>query len=223
MAWHPFRNVGLKMSALCLGTLLWLTVSGHEIERRVSVAVSYSNVPSGFEITGDQLDDATVRIRGAETAVSELGAGNLHVIVDLTDAHEGTNLLPLRTDQVAAPLDVEVLQLEPSSVTLTLERAGREQIEVSPIVEGRPAAGYAIGGIIVEPRTVTVLGPVSRLERDPSVVTERIDIGGRVSTMAQDVSVGVSDSQLRLGDTRSVRVTVRIEPAGRGVPARGAR
>ena len=35
MAWHPFRNLGLKIAALVLGTLLWLTVSGHEIERRV--------------------------------------------------------------------------------------------------------------------------------------------------------------------------------------------
>lgn len=220
MAWHPFRNIGLKLAALALGTLLWMTVSGREIERRVSVSVSYSNVPTSFEMIGDQLDNATVRVRGSETAMSELGPGNLHVIVDLRDAHEGTNLLPLRTDQVVAPLDVEVLQLEPSTVTVTLERSGRQQIDVSPIIEGEPAPGFVVTGVAVEPRAVVVLGPESRLERKPSVVTERISLAGRAATFSQDVNIGVSDSQLRLGDTRSARVTVRIgrRPTGMSAP-----
>ena len=223
MAWHPFRNVGLKVAALALGTLLWFTVSGREIERRVGVAVSYSNVPPPLEMTGDQVDDAFVRVRGADTAVSGLGPGNLHVVVDLKDAHPGTNLIALHTEQVAAPLDVEILQLEPSTVTVTLERAGREQVEVSPILEGQPAAGYVIGKIVVEPRTVTVIGPESRLRRQPSVVTERIDISGRTGVVTEDVNVGISDSQLRLGETRSVRVSVHLEPAHRDVPGRGGK
>ena len=74
MAWHPFRNVGLKVAALVLGTLLWLTVSGHEIERRVRVPVSYSSMPAGLEMTSDQ-DDVSVHVRGTDTEVSGLGSG----------------------------------------------------------------------------------------------------------------------------------------------------
>jgi YbbR domain-containing protein len=203
--------MGLKVAATAVGTLLWFTVTGRQIERRVPVSVSYSNVPDDFEMTGDQLDDATVRVRGGDTAVSELGSGNLHVIVDLTSAHAGANLIPLRTDQVVAPIDVEVLQVEPSSVTVTLEKAGQQQVEVSAVVDGTPAAGYAIASIAVEPRTVTVIGPVSRLRDRPSVVTERISIAGRTGTVTETVNVGVADSQLRLGETHSVRVTVRLE------------
>ena len=36
MAWHPFRNLGLKVVALLLGTLLWFTVSGQQVERTVT-------------------------------------------------------------------------------------------------------------------------------------------------------------------------------------------
>lgn len=211
MAWHPFRNIGLKIAATAVGTMLWFTVTGRVIERRVTVSVSYSNVPAGFEMTGDQPDDATVRVRGGDTAVSALGPGNLHVIVDLSDAHVGTNLIPLRTDEVVAPLDVEVLQIEPSTVGVTLEKAGRLDVEVKPVIEGEPAAGYDIASIEVQPRTVTVIGPVSRLADQPSVITERISIAGRTGTVTETVNVGVSDSQLRLGDTHSVRVTVRLE------------
>jgi len=214
VAWHPFRNIGLKAAATVVGTALWFTVTGREIERRITVPVSYSHVPDGLEMTGDQADDATVRVRGAETAVSALTAGSLHVIVDLQVARSGSNLVPLRTDQVAAPLDVEVLQVEPSTVAVTLERSGQAQVEVSPIVEGQPAAGFVVAGVTVEPKMVTVLGPVSRLREKPSVVTERVSIAGRSSTVTETVNVGVSDSQLRLGDTHSVRVTVRLEKPG---------
>ena len=36
MAWHPLRNLGLKLAALALGTALWFTVSGPQVERNVT-------------------------------------------------------------------------------------------------------------------------------------------------------------------------------------------
>ena len=52
MAWHPFRNFGLKLVALLLGALLWFTVSGQQAERTVpGVPVVYRNKPAGLEIT----------------------------------------------------------------------------------------------------------------------------------------------------------------------------
>ncbi len=212
MAWHPFRNVGLKLAALALGTLLWFTVSGNQIERRVPVPVSYSNVPASLEMTGDQVDGATVHVRGEDNLVAGLAPGDLRVIVDLKDAHIGTNLIPLQTEQVVVPLGVEVLQVDPGAVTVTLEPTGRIEALVAPTVEGRPAPGYEVKQVTVEPAAVTVFGPESRLRYPVSVVTERVSIEGRRSTVVQEVNVGVIDAQLRLKNPGTVRVTVRIEP-----------
>ena len=44
-----------------------------------------------------------VLVRGDDIRVSELGQGDLRVIVDLSDAHSGANLIALRTDEVVAP------------------------------------------------------------------------------------------------------------------------
>ena len=212
MAWHPFRNAGLKAAALILGTLLWFTVSGNQIERRVPVPVSYSNVPDALEMIGDQMDEATVHVRGDDKLVGRLAPGDLRVVVDLNDAHAGTILIPLRTDQVIVPLGVEVLQVDPGAVTVTLERTGRIEAPVEPTIEGRPAMGFQVKQVSVEPRTVAVFGPESRLKYPVSVVTERISIDGRRETVVQDVNVGVVDAQLRLRNPGTVRVTVQIEP-----------
>ena len=92
MAWHPFRHFGLKIAALALGTLLWVTVSGHQVERRIPVAISYSRVPASFEMAADQ-DDLKVRVRGDDSNVNGLIQGRLQMIVDLVDAHPGSNII----------------------------------------------------------------------------------------------------------------------------------
>ncbi len=211
MAWYPFRNLGLKATALALGTLLWLTVSGHQVERRIRVPVSYSNIPSALEMTSEQ-DDVSVHVRGTDTEVSGFGPGDLRVIVDLADAGVGTNLMALRPEVVEAPLGVEVLSVEPGTVTVTLERSARKQVLVDPLVEGQPAEGFRVRNVTVSPATVAVVGPESRLERPVSVVTERIRLDGRRGRVEADVNVISVDSQVRLAQAQTVHVVVEIVP-----------
>ena len=64
MAWRPFRNAGLKMAALALGTLLWFTVTSDEVERLVEVPIAIRNLPAGLEIT-EQPQGVEVRVRGS--------------------------------------------------------------------------------------------------------------------------------------------------------------
>lgn len=212
MAWHPFRNLPLKAVALLLGTALWFAVSGQRVERRLWVPITYSNVPSGLVLTGDQLDTVSVQVRGTDNLVGQLGDANLRVVVDLADAHPGANIVPLRTDQIDAPLGVETVQVEPGAVTVTLERAGRIDVTVQPTIEGRPASGFEVGAITVEPRMVTVAGPESRLKSGVTLITERILLDGHSSRIVQDVGVGVVDAQLRVVAPMTVKVTVDLVP-----------
>jgi YbbR domain-containing protein len=211
MAWRPLRNVGLKLSALALGTLLWFTVTGHQIERRIVVPVSYSNVPEPLGMTGDQIDAVSVHVRGDETAIGGLREGDLRVVVDLGAAHAGPNVVPLRTDQVLARAGVEVLQIDPGTVSVTLEKTGQVSVAVRPTIQGQPAPGYVQGQISVVPATVIVAGPESLLKDPITVITERVLLDGKTTTVVADVGVGVADAQLRVREPRTVRVTVKVE------------
>src|SRR5882757_3907155 len=109
MAWRPFRNFGLKIMALVLGTLLWATVSGqYQGERVVTVPFFYVNLPASLEITGDPPDVASVRLRGAADKVNSAEASSPHIYVDLGGSEAGRRVIPLRTDQVVVPFGVEV-------------------------------------------------------------------------------------------------------------------
>jgi YbbR domain-containing protein len=212
MAWHPFRNIGLKAVALGLGTLLWLTVSGHQIERRSFAPVLYSNIPEPLALTGEEADTVSVYIRGEDNRVSALNEGDIRVVLNLDQAHAGDNVIPLRPEDVVAPLGIQVLQVDPGSMTVRLERMGRLLVAVRPTIDGRPVPGTRVTGITVLPASVTVEGPESLLRGSVTLVTPGISVAGRGSTFSQDVEVGVADALLRVVQPRTVRVTVQIGP-----------
>ena len=119
MAWHPFRNLGLKFVAVGLGTLLWLTVgSEHLVERSVRVPLLFRNVPDTLEILPDAPDSVEVHLRGRAGQLTGDQA-DVTVYIDLADGRPGSRLFHLRTDQVATPFGVEVTQVFPSTVMLT--------------------------------------------------------------------------------------------------------
>ena len=216
MAWHPFRNAGLKTLALALGTLLWFTISGYQIERRIPVPVSYRNMPTSLVMTGEPSDRVTVHVRGDDNVVSALTEGSLRVVLDLQGSQPGLNTMPIGTDQVAAPARVEVIQVDPGTVTVVLEEAGQIAVRVKPAVEGRPAPGFAVSNISVSPDRVIVGGPVSRLNDPIDVITEKVMVDGRSGRFVQEVAVGVNHPQLRVQSPRTVRVTVQINPVAPG-------
>lgn len=211
MAWHPLRNLGLKAAALFLGVLLWFMVSGHQVTRGMRVDLQYSNVPPEFEMIGSA-DVATVLVQGDDRIVGDLGPASLRVNVDLHDAHAGENTVHLSPDQVIAPANIEVLQVEPGTVTVTLEKSVRQDARIRPTLDGKPPVGYTVKDVTVDPETVAVVGPESRLRTPMSVLTERVSLDGHTGTVTEMVNVIVTDSKVRVFEPRRVRVMVRIEP-----------
>ena len=212
MAWHPFRNVGLKIAAVGLGTLIWIIVSGQQAERSVRVPLEFRKKPAALEIMGTPPETVEVWIHGASSQISRLGLGDVVAFIDLTDAEPGPQVVPLSTDQVVAPIGVEVTRVNPTTVNLTLEPSAKVDAPITPTLDGKPAAGFVVESWTTDPKTVEVLGPASRLKDPPAVITERVSIEGAKATVTATVGVSVVDGALRLRDPRTVRVTVRIVP-----------
>src|SRR5689334_3836083 len=154
MAWHPFRNLGLKVVVVGLGPLLWLVVSGQQVERSVRVPLEYRKRPPGLEITGDPPETVEVWVRGSSSQISRLGLGDVVAFVDLTGAKPGQRLFPLQVDQ---GFGIEVTRKDPADVTLSLETSGSATIPIVPAVDGQPAAGFVVQSTSIDPRVVEVV------------------------------------------------------------------
>jgi YbbR domain-containing protein len=214
MAYHPFRNPGLKLMALLLAVALWFTVAGQQnVERTITVPLDFRNPPADLEILGEKQDAVEVRVVGSSTVLSRLDPGEVVAVVDLTGARPGPRLFHLRTDEVRVPYGVTVLQVTPATIGLEFEKSARRRVRVVPAVEGEPAPGFVAGAITSDPATIDVIGPESHLKSLTAATTEPISIAGERASVTDTVTIGVPDSAVRLVEPTSARVIIEITPA----------
>lgn len=226
MRYHPFRNFGLKVLAIALASVLWLTVAGeHIVERTLRVPLEFRNVPQALEIAGTTPDTVDVRVRGSSALLSRVQPGEIVAVLDLSAARPGARLFAIRADEVRAPYGIEVAQIVPATLSLDIEKSATRLVPIVPATQGEPAPGYVVGRISAEPPTVAIVGPESRVRQIAQATTEPVAVAGAKETVRDVVNVGVVDSAVRLVEPRSATVIVDIGPAPmerqlQGVPVR---
>lgn len=223
------RKLGLKLFSVALAAGLWLAVSGEPIaERGMRIPVAFENLPESMEILGNPPESVEVRLRGPSGTLRRLQGGDMAAIIDLDSEHAGTRMFDMSSDRVRPPLGIDVTQVIPSTISLTLDVSASRVVPIVPEVRGAPAAGFMVGEVEVEPASVEVEGPASRLHDLVEAMTEPIDVTGMSVPMRRMVTVGVDDPYLRLVTPGSARVTIPIvrAPGGGGAartPAGAAR
>jgi YbbR domain-containing protein len=211
MAYHPFRNLGLKLVALGLATLLWVAVGGQETaERYLPVPIEFQNVPEGLEITGDPPVSVKVRVRGSSGNLARMQIGEVLAVLDLRKVRPGARLFHLLPEQVRTPYGIEVVEVSPSSFSLRVERSAVRDVPIEPDITGQPAPGYVKGKVTTEPATVQVAGPESYVRRVTRATTEPVSIKGAVRPVQEQVGIGVPDVEVRLLGPREALVRVEI-------------
>ena len=214
MRYNPFRNLGLKVLAVALATLLWLTVAGeHVVERTLRVPLEFRNVPHALEIVGNAPDTIDVRVRGSSAVLTRLQPGEIVAVLDVSGARTGSRLFHIRADEVRAPFGVEVAQVVPSTLALDLEKSARRRVPVNAATDGQPAPGFVVGKKTVEPATVEVIGPDSRVRQVAEATTEPVSIKDARTLVRDTVTIGVIDSSVRLTEPQTAQVAIEIWPA----------
>jgi YbbR domain-containing protein len=214
MRYHPFQHLGLKMLAIALAILLWLTVAGeHVVERSLRVPLEFRNIPRTLEIVGDTPDNVEVRVRGSSAVLSRLQPGEIVAVLDLGAARSGSRLFHIRNDEVHAPFGVEIAQVVPATLSIELEKSAERVVPIIPALEGQPAPGFVVGRMISEPSTVAIVGPDTRVRQVAEATTEPISVAGARTRVRDVVTVGIADSAVRLAQPLSATVVVEITPA----------
>lgn len=209
-----FRHLGLKLLSIVLAALIWLVVAGEQIvERALRIPLEFTNLPPELEFVGDAPDVVEVRVRGSSGALGRVAAGELVAVLDLRSARPGQRLFHLTGEDVRAPFGIEVVQITPSNVAITLETSATKIVPVVPEVDGQPRDGYVVGTIAADPATVEVIGPSTAVARQTRAITEPVSVEEASDTVREAVNVGVADPQIRLRAPVTALVTVNVQPA----------
>jgi YbbR domain-containing protein len=215
MSYLGFRHhLGLKLVSIALATLIWIAVAGEQtVERSLRIPLEFTNLPSQLEVVGEALTVVDVRVRGSSGALNRIAAGELVAVLDLRSARAGQRLFHLGGEDVRTPFGVDVVQVNPSTVSMNFEPSGSKMVPIVPTVEGEPADGFVVGTVTAEPSTVEVLGPVSVLSKLTQAITEPVTVTGASAPVTETVNIGVADTALRLRRPQTARVAVVVAPA----------
>ncbi len=208
---HPLHFFVALVSAI----LLWYGLAGQKNEnisvRGVKPALTLVNMPRNLVLMSSVPDTISLQLRGPLSKSLDAAAG-LEVYLDLADARPGTSSFTIDIAGISLPDDVEVVSIEPSAITLELERLISGNTTLKPVVEGVPAPGFVIGATRVIPVQVNIQGPESRVLELESVATTPISVEGATGPVEATVMPRLPDPLLRSLTVVPIVVTVDVVP-----------
>ncbi|GEM_PF-2770818 len=207
------ENLGFKAASVAVSLLLWGFVQGNRVvDGNSRVQIVYSGLSEDLAFSTRPPTRARLTVTGRQSLVREVGRKSLTLVVDLSEAESGVHTWEFRPeDVVALPDEVEVLRLVPNSVQLQVEQKLTRTLPVQAAELGRPADGYRVSAIALEPDKVEVRGPRSALDQVSSLVTEGIPLAGLSESARLPVTLSLP-SRLELAmDAQEIIAHVAIE------------
>ena len=220
------RDWKLKLVSLGLALGLWLLLVPSEkmsSEKSLTIPLETRNVPAGLEIVERPARTVDVTLRAPKRLLGEIGPSSLVASLDLERATVLQQEYALNASMIAVPQGAEVVKISPSRVTIKLERTAEASLEVHATVRGKPAAGFRVARIEIEPTKVAVQGPESRIKASDAAVTAPVDVAGLSDSTIFDADIILPRPELRfvLPQTRArVSVTIEADKAAPVPPAR---
>ncbi|MDW7772428.1 MAG: CdaR family protein [Desulfobulbaceae bacterium] len=173
------KNWLLKAISVCLAIMLWYFVVGEDqVDITVQVPIEVINLPSSLTISNQYRKNIEVSVRGPRSLVQDLKNRNISRPVDLSNAQPGTIVIKNEGKSIPFPKGITVLRLQPSNITILLDKLVQKSFPIQPVTEGELAKGYVLESLYLDPDHLVISGPKSLIDKDMSLKTYVIDLEG---------------------------------------------
>lgn len=213
------ENWWLKLAGILVAYLLWLLVRTGEGERNFTIPLVLQ-VPRNMEIVNDHPDSVVATAIVAPHMVDKLP--DLTYTIDLHTAGEGRHMVLLSPAGIPVSPDtgVTILRVNPSRMSLMLERVISRSVPVKVVIQGDPADGFQVDGAAARPDAVYLIGPRSKINAVSEAETGPIVVAGKKKSFSTTANISP-----RLVDIHSnpdtLEVTVEIGPRRPGAAVQG--
>lgn len=246
-------NLSSFILALFLGIVIWVVAVNSENPLRTEdnfppqgIPIELEDVPEGLvPLTGGG-QRVFLRLRAPEDVWPRIEPNRFRAWVDLEGLEPGLHELPVEVEQ-AQPADgqITILRHTPQTISVRLDEVTTRDMSVEVDVVDRATlpTSYQILTPTVDPPTVTLRGPSTRLEEIDRAVAEVRAAGSRASIQVEseiqlldrdgnvvETGQGSSDVQIRPRNTVEVRLPIQprqgyreliVQPVVIGEPALG--
>jgi YbbR domain-containing protein len=205
------ENKGLKALSLLLAILLFVVSRQPVIDLRlIGVPIEYRGLGPGVKIVGAAEQTVSLRLSGPRDIVRSLTPNQLLVVADLSGKQPGERTVQLKVDDTFLPDNVEVIQIEPSTIRIKLEPNVTKLVRVEAEFVGKVAEGHEFYGVELDPQEIEIEGPQSIVEKVHGVRTETVSLNGRSADFHTSVEVEIPQESLRVKAPGRIDISVKI-------------
>lgn len=216
-----WANLGSLFLAFILALTAWVAAVLNEdpsVTRSigVSIPIDYVGLAEGYLITGQVPKDGRITLRAPSSVWDDLDVNDVHLLVDLAGLGVGVHQLEVMPTVDIRP--ARVIDHEPHNVTVHVEVAASEEVEVQVASRGEPAPGHRVVDLIPTPERATVHGPASMVSKVEALKAE-VSVEALFEDATQNVPLVAVDADgepvegVEVDPTR-VQVVARIEKRG---------
>jgi YbbR domain-containing protein len=192
--------LSLAFVSLVVAIGLWIAVTEAENPSQVDVfpgaiEIVPVNIPEGQAVASMSTSSVRLQVRADEDTFRRLSVSDFRAEVNL--AHARTSPFEATVNaRATGEDDVDILEISPSTVTVTLEQSITRQVPVQPHLVGSPAQGFNVpaGGIESDPATVRVSGASSLIQLVASATAD-INLTGLRASLQQKYTLVPRDSR----------------------------
>lgn len=226
-------NLSSLVLALFLGVVIWVVAVNTENPLRTEenfpnngIPIELENVPDGVVPLTGSGENVFLRIRAPEDVWPQIEPNRFRAWADLQNLGPGLHDVPVQVEQ-AQPADerITILRHTPQTISVRLDEIARRDIQVQVDVVDRATlpTSYQILTPTVDPPTVTVRGPSTRLEQIDRAVAEVQAGGSRASIQVESqiqllnvdgdvIPTGQATTDVQIIPTDMVQVQLPIQP-----------
>jgi YbbR domain-containing protein len=210
------NNMSIKLISILVAVLLWMYVISEQnpyiIHIYRDVPVKLNNLDTAnFALKEEEAGfKVSVRVRGRRATISELTKSEIKAEVNLRGRMEGENLIPVT---VTVPDNVELLDINPPEIMVTLETIIEKQVPIVVRLTGTPAGGFAAMDPSAKPGEAVLKGARSVVESVKSAFVS-VDISGKNRDVKGNFPLRVVDE--KNGEVKNI--TFRPETVDVTVP-----
>ncbi len=203
------RNIGWKLLSIAIAVVVWVVVANEpELSAYATAAVEYRNLPEDLEISSDPVSNVKLELRGPSGQLRTANGSSPEVILDMSKVLPGERTFPIGDGNVKLVPGVHLVRSIPSEVRFHFERRAERTLKVTPRFRERD--GYEVVSFSVNPDSIAIAGPLSRVAQATTVQTDQVNVPARAGSFEYPVNTFVDDPFLRFPGVSRVTVTVTV-------------
>ncbi|MBQ9395983.1 MAG: YbbR-like domain-containing protein [Proteobacteria bacterium] len=213
---HSFKakvtsNIPQKLIALVCSLILFCVVVGDRNKtldfEKIPVEL---RMPDGF-VAVDEMSQTTVdvSISGRTSLLRDIRRDDLGIIQISPPPREGNIQMTLQADMISLPEGIHVDHFTPEFLSINLEPLETREVAVSTdhAFTGELLPSYQLGEVRIQPETIEISGPRSKIMDINQLFIEPIDLTGKASTFT--VNRWVINNRVGI-QTKSTQVEVTV-------------